>query len=138
MLTLHERNTKADTVSEHLGSAPLETISEVYDEAAALDRACGDPARARRFLAMLLDLLLHTERSLEEALAKDDVDGLRDGAHQISGAASYCGALALGNAARYMESQVRKGALAENTELTHRLMDQIKRFRAAMSASNSR
>lgn len=135
---MDDRTTKADTISEHLGSAPHETTGEVYDEAAALDRACGDPARAQRFLSMLLDLLPRAERSLEEALANDDVDGLRYGAHQISGAASYCGAQALRNAARHMESQVRKGAHADNTDLARRLVAQIERFRAVILASASR
>lgn len=105
----------------------------VYDRQAALDRAGGDPGTAMRFLDMLLDLLAQTEYSLSQALDHDDLIDLKEQAHRLAGAAPYCGATALQEAAKRLETRAREGERDLNTALTRDLIDQIARFRMVTS-----
>jgi HPt (histidine-containing phosphotransfer) domain-containing protein len=102
--------------------------SRVYDRQAALDRAGGDPDTARRFLDMLRDLLAQTETALSGALSNDDISALRQAAHRLAGAAPYCGATALQEAAQRLERQSREGEPALNAALARELRGQIEAF----------
>ena len=108
----------------------------VHDRQMALDRAGGDPAVARRFLGMFVDLLSRTEGLLADALANNRHEDLKENAHSLAGAALYCGALALHAAAKRLEEQARDGDRELNTALTCELTEQIARFRAAISAQD--
>jgi HPt (histidine-containing phosphotransfer) domain-containing protein len=108
----------------------------VYDEQDALERAGGDPGRARLFLDMLLESLPQAAHSLATALDRNDVDALQDNAHRLAGAASYCGAAALREAAKALETRACEGDLLWNASLTRNLLEQIVRFRALMTAAD--
>ncbi|MGD2112954.1 MAG: Hpt domain-containing protein [Gammaproteobacteria bacterium] len=103
-----------------------------YDREVALQRAGGDPDIARRFLDMLVDLLSQTETSLAGALEQHNLEALKENAHRLGGAAPYCGALALQEAAKRLETQARAGDHDLNAVLTQDLLDEIQRFRRAM------
>lgn len=108
-----------------------------YDNQAALDRAGGDPDRARRFLEILLESFPRAERSLAAALDRNDLHDLQGHAHSLAGAASYCGAVALREAAKRLETRAREGDLEGNTALTRDLLEQIARFRMVTTSEQS-
>ena len=114
-------------------AGPHTMNGSVYDKHAALERAGGDVDRAMRFLDLLLASFPQAERSLSEALERNDLNDLQENAHRLAGAASYCGAVALREAARRLETQAREGAPERHAALTRDLIDQIVRFRAAAS-----
>ncbi|MGD8312447.1 MAG: Hpt domain-containing protein [Gammaproteobacteria bacterium] len=105
--------------------------SVVYNRQAALERAGGDLNRARRFLDLLLESFTQAERSLSQALDRNDMNELLGNAHKLAGAASYCGAEAVREAASRLETRAREGATESNAALTRDLLDQIVRFRQA-------
>jgi HPt (histidine-containing phosphotransfer) domain-containing protein len=112
-------------------AGPHAMNGSVYDQQAALERAGGDVDRARRFLDLLLASFPQAERSLSEALERNDLNDLQENAHRLAGAASYCGAVALREAARRLEARAREGATETNAALTRDLIDQMARFRQA-------
>jgi HPt (histidine-containing phosphotransfer) domain-containing protein len=103
--------------------------SDVYDAQAALERAGGDPHRARQFLAMLLDLLTQVEQALPIAIARNDYNTLKEHAHRLAGAATYCGASALHDAAKQLESLACEEDHELNSALAQVLMNEIAQFR---------
>jgi HPt (histidine-containing phosphotransfer) domain-containing protein len=111
--------------------------SIVYDKQVALAQAGGDPGTARRFLDMLLESLSQAERSFYEALDRNDLHDLKENAHRLAGAAPYCGAVALHESAKRLESRAREGDPELNAALTRELIDQIALFRNVISMKDS-
>lgn len=111
--------------------------SHIYDKQDALERAGGDPHRAQRFLAMLLESLPQVEQSISRALDGNDAPALQEHAHRLAGAASYCGATAMREAAVRLEARAREGDPQWNSALANELMKQIARFRKTTLMTDS-
>lgn len=74
-----------------------------FDESIVLQLALGDRALASRYLRTFVAMLPEYRAGLSAAYEAGDFAGLRDHAHQLAGAAAYCGALALHDAAKALD-----------------------------------
>jgi signal transduction histidine kinase/ActR/RegA family two-component response regulator/HPt (histidine-containing phosphotransfer) domain-containing protein len=88
----------------------------------------------RTALDMLFDSLPEFSASLLSA--KDDPEILRQAAHKLAGASSYCGTPALNQQARIVESLASKGAMGAMTTAVDELLRQIERLLALKSNGN--
>lgn len=75
-----------------------------FDENVLLELASGDRKRAARYIRMFAASLPGYQQNLRDALARKDTGALRDHAHDLAGAAAYCGANPLYRAAKLLDS----------------------------------
>ena len=83
--------------------SPMTAARPPFDESIVLQLALGDRALARRYLNTFVAMLPKYRSALLAAYESGDFAGLRDHAHQLAGAAAYCGALALNDAAKALD-----------------------------------
>ena len=85
----------------------------IIDRKLALERAGGDQALADELFAMLLGELPTHSAALKAALNGRDLVTLREQAHRLKGATTYCGVPALHSAAAELHDHLRRGETAE-------------------------
>jgi len=90
--------------------------------------AGGNPALADELFAMLMEDLPEQRATLVEALREGDHERLRGCAHQIHGAAAYCGVSRLREAARALESALARGEADAAPALTESLLAEVDRL----------
>ena len=90
--------------------------------------AGGSPALADELFAMLMEDLPEQRATLVEALRAGDHERLRGCAHQIHGAAAYCGVSRLREAARALESALARGEAEAAPALTESLLAEVDRL----------
>ncbi len=106
-------------------------VPEETDEssrARAVRIAGGSPALADELFAMLMEDLPEQRATLVEALREGDHERLRGCAHQIHGAAAYCGVVRLRDAARALESALARGEAEAAPALTESLLAEVDRL----------
>lgn len=86
---------------------PAADPTAIYDEAAALESAGGDPALAADLMSALIDGLPEELDALQACLAERDWPGLAEYAHQLRSATGYCGVPALDTAISALERAAR-------------------------------
>ncbi|MGD2019852.1 MAG: Hpt domain-containing protein [Thiohalocapsa sp.] len=80
----------------------------IWNQAEAV-ASVGDPSLARQLLAQLCADLPDTLADLRRLHTAGDLTAAAERGHQISGAAAYCGVMALRAALRAFEQQARAG-----------------------------
>jgi len=90
--------------------------------------AGGDAALAEELFAMLVEDLPGQRETLAEALEAGDLERLRGCAHQVHGAAAYCGAAALKEAAAAVERAILRDETAGLEDLVGALLREMDRI----------
>ena len=110
--------------------APAAPDEDARDDARAraVRIAGGSPALADELFAMLMEDLPEQRATLVEALRAGDHERLRGCAHQIHGAAAYCGVNRLREAARALESALARGEAEAAPALTESLLAEVDRL----------
>ena len=100
----------------------------VFDESIVLHLALGERALARRYLSTFVAMLPKYRSALSAAYESGDFAGLRDHAHQLAGAAAYCGALALNDSAKALDRAPELEQRRDATTLVTATLERIDEF----------
>ncbi len=115
-----------DIPSDEDGDTPL----PILDPQMGAELAFGDRQTWRTVLGMLYDDLPEYSSSLIAATTSGDVEKLRQVAHKLAGASSYCGTPALAQQARKLESIAKQGDPDLTAKAVDALLQQIERLLA--------
>ena len=99
-----------------------------FDESVVLQLTAGDRGRASRYIRAFAASLPGYREELVAALDENRFADLRDHAHQLAGAAAYCGARPLYATAKSLDKAVARGEPEELSALLRQTLDQIQRL----------
>jgi HPt (histidine-containing phosphotransfer) domain-containing protein len=79
-------------------------VSPHIDQSLILEIVGGEPAEARRILAMLFDMVREQMVILQQGAADGDREMISSTAHQLSGATATCGLVTIGEGFHLLET----------------------------------
>jgi HPt (histidine-containing phosphotransfer) domain-containing protein len=103
-------------------------VERPFDEDVLLQLACGNRKRAARYIRTFAASLPAYRRELHDALAQHRYAVLRDHAHDLAGAAAYCGANPLYRAAKQLDVLAHAGSREELASLVEQVTGEIDRL----------
>ena len=106
----------------------------ILDPQLGVQLAFGNLETWNTVLAMLLNKLPEFSASLSSAIQSGDPERLREAAHKLAGASSYCGTPALNQSAVEVEARIRAGEIDAARQAVNSLRLQIERLQALKEA----
>jgi HPt (histidine-containing phosphotransfer) domain-containing protein len=103
-------------------------VERPFDENVLLQLASGDRERAVRYVRTFAASLPAYREKLRDALAKRQRAAVRDHAHDLAGAAAYCGASPLYRAAKQLDAVAADANGAGLEPLVERVTGEIDRL----------
>jgi HPt (histidine-containing phosphotransfer) domain-containing protein len=103
-------------------------VERPFDENVLLQLASGDRERAARYIHMFAASLPSYRQKLRDALEGKAADALQDYAHDLAGAAAYCGANPLYRAAKQLDAAAVDASRDELERLVRCIADEIERL----------
>jgi signal transduction histidine kinase/HPt (histidine-containing phosphotransfer) domain-containing protein/ActR/RegA family two-component response regulator len=110
--------------------ADNQTSPPVFDPQMGVKLAFGNRQTWRTVLGMLYDDLPEYSAGLIAAATSGDMEKLRQTAHKLAGASSYCGTPALHHQAKKVENLAKNGDMNLTAEAVDALLQQIERLLA--------
>jgi len=94
----------------------------------ALERAGGNRELARELYQMLQNDLPNYRATIQRHFDSGDYDALLEVVHKLGGSATYCGVPAMKEAAKRLETSLKKGEESQYAVGTTELVDEIERL----------
>jgi len=123
-----------DRLSPSLSLVSASGAMPILDPQLGVQLAFGNLETWNSVLAMLLNKLPEFSASLNSAMESGDPERLRDAAHKLAGASSYCGTPALNHSAVEVEARIRAGEIEAARQAVDSLRMQIERLQALKEA----
>lgn len=114
------------------GDPPVQYSDPVFDRAAALASLDGDSQLLREVAGIFLAYSPKYMKTIREAIASDDANGLERGAHALKGSAANLLARGLVEAAYRLEEMGRAGSLAGSEAALESLERELRKLRSAL------
>ena len=129
-LTVQASGGKAPDYGDIAADDDVKTPLAILDPQMGEELAFGNRQTWRTVLGMLYDDLTEYSTSLIAATTAGDLEKLRQVAHKLAGASSYCGTPALNQQARKLESIANQGEPDLTAKAVDALLQQIERLLA--------